>query len=176
MVSTVFIDLKKAFDTVDHDLLCKKLEHYGVQQRQLSWFQSYLSNGKQYCRVGGVDFETGEVETRVMSWTTLLWIYISDLPSAVQSSVSMYADDTSLCLKSKDISQLNEAINVDLEHLDSWLKGNKLSLNVAKTQSMLIATKPKHRTINKCSRKTEFRNSWQRTGRCQEDQISWCSS
>ena len=54
----------------------------------------------------------------------------------------MYADDTSLCLKSKDISQLNEAINDDLEHLDSWLKGNKLSLNVAKTRSMLIATKP----------------------------------
>ena len=76
-------------------------------------------------------------------------IYINDLPSAVQgSTVSMYADDTSLCLKSKDISQLNEAINDDLEHLDAWLKGNKPSLNVAKTQSMLIATKPKHRTLN----------------------------
>ena len=67
--------------------------------------------------------------------------------------MSMYADDTSLCLKSKDISQLNEAINVDLEHLDSWLKGNKLSLNVANTQSMLIATKPKHRTLNNSAEK-----------------------
>ena len=65
----------------------------------------------------------------------------------------MSADDTSLCLKSKDISQLNEAINVDLERLDSWLKGNKLSLNVAKTQSMLIATKPKHRTLNNAAEK-----------------------
>ena len=153
MVGTVFIDLKKAFDTVDHDLLCKKLENYGVQQRELSWFRSYLSNRKQYCRVGGVDSETGEVEVGVQHGSCLgsllFLIYINDLPSAVQSStVSIYADDTSLCLKSKDISQLNEAINVDLEHLDSWLKGNKLSLNVAKTQSMLIATKPKHRTLN----------------------------
>ena len=130
MVGTVFIDLKKAFDTVDHDLLCKKLEHYGVLQRELSWFQSYLSSRKQYCRVGGVDSETGEVEVGVPQGSCLgpllFLIYINDLPSAVQSStVSMYADDTSLCLKSKDISQLNEAINVDLERLDSWLKGNK---------------------------------------------------
>ena len=57
--------LKKAFDTVDHDLLCKNLEHYGVRQRQLSWFPSYLSNRKQYCRIGGVDSETEEVEVGV---------------------------------------------------------------------------------------------------------------
>ena len=60
----------------------------------------------------------------------------------------MYAYDTSLWLKLRDISQLNETINDNLEHLNSWLKGNKLSLNVAKIQSMLIATKPRHRTLN----------------------------
>ena len=123
IVGTVFIDFKKAFDTVDHDLLCKKLEHYGVQQRELSWLQSYLSSRKQHCRIGGVDSETGEVEVGVPQGSCLgpllFLIYIYDLASAVQSStVSMYADDTSLCLKSKDISQLNEAINVDLERLD----------------------------------------------------------
>ena len=162
MVGTVFIDLKKAFDTVDHDLLCKKLEHYGVQQRELSWFQSYLSNRKQFCRVGGVDSRTGVVEIGVPQGSCLgpllFLIYINDLPSAVQgSTVSMYADDTSLCLKSRDISQLNEAINDDLAHLDSWLKGNKLSLNVAKTQSMLIATKPKHRTLNNAAEKLHLK-------------------
>ena len=150
--------LKKAFDAVDHDLLCKKLQHYGVRQRGLSWFQSYLSSRKQYCRVGGVDSKTGEMEVGVPQGSCLgpflFLIYINDLPNAVQSStVSMYPDDTSLCLKSKGISQQNEAINVDLELLDSWLKGNKLSLNVAKTQSMLIATKPKHRTLNNAAEK-----------------------
>ena len=55
----------------------------------------------------------------------------------------MYADDTSLCSQSRDLTQLNEAINSDLKKLETWLQGNKLSLNVAKTHSMLISTKQK---------------------------------
>ena len=55
LVGLVFIDLKKAFDTVDHNILCKKLELYGVHHRELSWFKSYLTNRKQFCRVNGVD-------------------------------------------------------------------------------------------------------------------------
>ena len=60
----------------------------------------------------------------------------------------MYADDTSLCLKSKDISQLNRVVNRYLEDFDSWLQGNKHSLNIVTTQSMLIATKPRHQALN----------------------------
>ena len=62
--------------------------------------------------------------------------------------MTMYADDTSLCHQSYDLTQLNEAINGDLRKLDAWLQGNKLSLNVAKTHSMLISTKQKHTTLN----------------------------
>ena len=60
----------------------------------------------------------------------------------------MHADDTSLCLKSRDISQQNKTINNDIEHLDSWLKVSKLSLSVAKTKSKLFATIPMHRRLN----------------------------
>ena len=75
----------------------------------------------------------------------LFLIYINDLPEVVNAStVSMYADDTSLTFQSQDISQRNETINDDLKHLDSWMEGNKLSLNVSKTQSMLIC---KNQTI-----------------------------
>ena len=78
----------------------------------------------------------------------LFLIYINDLPRAVRNSnVSMYADDTSLCHQSRDINQLNEAINDDLTQVEKWLKGNKLSLNVMKTHSMLISTKPKHKAL-----------------------------
>ena len=55
LFGSVFIDLKKAFDTVERDILCKKLQLYCAQQRELSWFRSYLSNRKQYCRVNGAD-------------------------------------------------------------------------------------------------------------------------
>ena len=148
LVGLVFIDLKKAFDTVDHDILCKKLELYGVQQRELSWFRSYLSNRKQFCRVNGVDSNVAEIDVGVPQGSCLgpllFLIYINDLPQAVQdSSVTMYADDTSLCHQSHDLTQLNEAINSDLKKLETWLNGNKLSLNVAKTHSMLISTKQK---------------------------------
>ena len=132
LVGLVFIDLKKAFYTVDHKILCKKLELYGVQQRELAWFKSYLTNRKQFCRVNGVDSEIGDIEVGVPQGSCLgpllFLIYINDLPLAVRdSTVSMYADDTSLCLQSNDLAQLNEAINNDLKQLETWLQGNKLS-------------------------------------------------
>ena len=72
-------------------------------------------------------------------------IYINDLPKATQGKVSMYADDTSLYHMSNDVSKLESAINEDLELLGNWLKGNKLSLNVAKAKSMLICTKSRRK-------------------------------
>ena len=121
LVGLVFIDLKKAFDTVDHGILCKKLQLYGIQQPELSWFKSYLTNRKQFCRVNGVDSEIGDIEVGVPQGSCLaplfFLIYINDLPQAVQdSNVSMYADDTSLCYQSPDLTQLNEAINSDLRN------------------------------------------------------------
>ena len=131
----VFIDLKKAFDTVDHNITPRTF-----------LVQSYLSNRKQFCRVNGVDSNIEEIEVGVPQGSCLgpllFLIYINDLPQAVQAStVSMYADDTSLCHQSNDLTQLEEAINSDLKQLTTWLQGNKLSLNVAKTHSMPISTK-----------------------------------
>ena len=152
LVGLVFIDLKKAFDTVDHEILCQKLVHYGVQQRELAWFRSYLCNRKQFCRVNGVSSKTEGIDVGVPQGSCLgpllFLIYINDLPQAVQNStVSMYADDTSLCYQSSDINELNEAINNDLRQLDIWVQGNKLSLNIAKTNSMLVSTKQKHNIL-----------------------------
>ena len=122
LVGLVSIDLKKAFDTGDHSILCKKLELYGIQHRELSWFQSYLSNRKQFCRFNGVDSNIEEIEVGVPQGSCLcpllFLIYINDLPQAVQAAtVSMYDDDTILCHQSGDLTQLEEAINSDLKQL-----------------------------------------------------------
>ena len=73
LVVLVFIDLKKAFDTVDHDILCKKLQLYGVQKRELSWFKSYLSNWKQFGTVSGIDSKTGDMEVGVPQGSFKSW-------------------------------------------------------------------------------------------------------
>ena len=78
----------------------------------------------------------------------LFLIYINDLPQAVQySNVHMYADDTSICHQSHNLAQLNEAVNSDPKQLDTWLKGNKRSLNFVKTSSMLISTKQRYKIL-----------------------------
>ena len=161
LVGLVFIDLKKAFDTVDHDILCEKLQMYGVCQRELSWFRSYLSNRKQFCRVNGVCSGLDDIEVGVPQGSCLgpllFLIYINDLPQAVKgSTVSMYADDTSLCHQASSMTQLNGAINNDLAKLDTWLQGNKLSLNVAKTHSMLVTTKQKQNVLKRADQNFEL--------------------
>ena len=118
----------------------------------MTWFKAYPFNRKQLSRVNGVDSSVERIEVGVPQGSCLgpllFLIYTNDLPQAVRkSNVSMYADDTSLCHQSSDITQLNEAINSDLARLERWLKGNKLSLNVMKTHSMLISTKPKHKAL-----------------------------
>ena len=125
---------------------------YGIQQRELSRFKCYFSNITLYCRVCGYDSTMGEIKVCVPQGSCLeplvFLMYINDLPKTIQGTVSMYADDTSLCHKSNDISKLESRISEDLELLDNWSKGNKLSLNVAKTKSMLICTKSRQKTLN----------------------------
>ena len=115
-------------------------------------FESYLSNRKQFCRVEGIDSETDDIEIGVPQGSCLgpllFLVYINDLRSGIQSStVSMYANDTSLSYKSKVLTLLIEAVNDDLRNLETWLKGNKISLNVTKIHSMLICSKSQHRSI-----------------------------
>ena len=95
---TVFIDLKKVLDTVDHAILCHKLEHYGLQLNELLWFNSYLFIRKQYCRIGGFDSDIGSIDVGVPQGSCLgpliFLICINELPQVVNAStVSMYADD-----------------------------------------------------------------------------------
>ena len=152
--SVTFIDLKKAFDTVSHEILINKLQLYGVAGKELRWFQSYPSNRQQCCKVNGKLSDLMEITCGVPQGSCLgqllFIIYINDLTLSIKHSlVNMYADDTSLSFSSNNISTINEKINEDLECLNTWLAGNKLSLNVAKTNSIVIGSRKKVKAFNK---------------------------
>ena len=149
----VFIDLKKAFHSVDHEILLKKLTKYGIIGLENTWFASYLENRMPFCRVNGVSSNLDNINCGVPQGSCLgpllFLLYINDLPFSLQNSqVTMYADDTTISYSSNNIDDLNYKLNRDLNCLKQWLRGNKLSLNVIKIQAMVVGSRPNLRKIS----------------------------
>ena len=142
----VFIDLKKAFDTIDHEIILRKLSYFGADQATAKWFQSYLSNRTQRCNVNGNLLSASTVTCGVPQGSILgpllFLMYINDLPNCLRvAAPRMFADDTSITLSAKTVADLKLAVTSELNNLTCWLKANKLSLNVAKTELMIIGSR-----------------------------------
>ena len=127
----VFIDLKKAFDTVDRAVLAKKLYLYGVRYTESKWFQSYLSDRQQLCKVNGISLNLQYIKCGVPQGSCLgpllFLLFFTDMPLSLHDSkITMYADNTSLAYASSSIEDIAKSMNAELENLKNWLHQNKL--------------------------------------------------
>ena len=158
----IFLDLQKAFDTVDHNILIKKLSYYGIRGISNKWFQSFLSNRTQSVEINGKKSSSLPVEYGVPQGSVLgpllFLIYINDLHTAIKhSNVYHFADDTSLLNANKSLKIINKQCNQDLKLLNEWLRANKICLNTQKTEIIIFRSKKK-----KILKKLNFRLSGQK--------------
>ena len=139
----VFIDLEKAFDTVNHKILLEKLEFYGIRGISNEWFSSYLSNRQQCVKLDGkksslLDISCGVAQGSILG-PLLFLIYINDMKNSVKHSIlHHFADDTNLLCSDKDEKNLRKKMNEDLKLISVLLCANRLSLNVDKTEFIVF--------------------------------------
>ena len=144
----VFFDLKKAFDTVDHNILLEKLDYYGIRGVAKNWFESYLNNRKQFVTLNGSDSSLKPISTGVpqgsVQGSKLFLVYINDLNKCVKYlKVYHFADDTNMLQPANSLKNVAKRMNFDLKNLSQWLKANKLSLNFAKTKLIIFHSSSK---------------------------------
>ena len=139
----IFIDLKKAFDTVDHSILLHKLNHYGVRGIINSFISFYLSKRSQSTQIGSTVSDKEEIVCGVPQGSVLglllFLIYVNHIYRYSQIfDFYLFADDTNLLYSNKDLKDLETVVNEELIKVGVWLDANKLSLNTSKSNFVIF--------------------------------------
>ncbi|CAB4022776.1 RNA-directed DNA polymerase from mobile element jockey-like, partial [Paramuricea clavata] len=150
----VFLDIRKAFDSINHDILLRKMkEQFGVSNIEFKWFESYISNREQVCFVNGTmstprNLVCGVPQGSILG-PLLFLLYINDLPNNLKNTIPcLYADDTQIFSSANDYQHLVFNLNSDLNNISQWLKQNKLQHHSSKTKVMYVGSKHNLHKIN----------------------------
>ena len=148
----VFIDLRKAFDTVNHNILCNKLMKYGIKDRNLKWIRNYLDNRTQKTIVNCSDSEYLPVTCGVPQGSVLgpllFLVYVNNMSKCLRStSHCLYADDTVLFMSGNDIEVMINDLQGDLTRYSEWCSNNYLTLNAKKTKYVIFGTRQRTKNI-----------------------------
>jgi len=139
----IFCDLRKAFDTVNHEILFKKMYKIGIRNKELDWFKSYLSNRKQFVSINGISSSLLEILLGVPQGSILgpilFLIYINDLPSSSLLRSLLFADDTALLARGSNINDLANFVNTEFHKVVQYFRKNKLALHPEKTKVMFFS-------------------------------------
>ena len=152
---SVFVDLRKAFDTVSHDILCKKIEKYGVRSNVNEWCRSYLTGRSQKTLANNNKSDECSIKYGVPQGSVLgplfFILYVNDLQQALKNiNVQMYADDTVIYLSGQNVTTIAEKLQLGLSRLNGWCLANKLTLNPSKTKMMTFGTRHSIKKANHC--------------------------
>ena len=141
-----FLDLKKAFDTVDHGILIKKLEHYGFRGSCIAYLKSYYTNRKQYVCLNGIESEMLNIIHGVPQGSIIgplcFSLFINDLPLAVDVETVLFADDAAFIIKSESLEGLYSKIDKLFTDLATYLSRNRLIPNASKSKLMIFNSHP----------------------------------
>jgi len=152
-VIAIFCDLRKAFDTVDSNILYKKLFNLGVRGSELNWFKSYLTDRKQFVCINGKNSSMQNIKIGVPQGSILgpllFLIYINDLPLASLLYSLLFADDTTLLASGPDINDLFDFVNLQLAKITYFFRQNKLALHPSKTNYIIFSTSPTAKNTNR---------------------------
>ena len=140
-----FLDIKKCFDTIDHNVLIEKTSYYGIIEKEQSWFQSYLENRALVVKCNGKMSDESQVNIGVPQGSVhgpvLFMIYVNDLSQHIHIGTSnLYADDALICCTDSTISGLNKILQKCVDDVCIWYNGNKLGVNAAKSNAMILAS------------------------------------
>ena len=140
--SAIALDIKKAFDSVNHSILLNKLSHYGIRGVCHQLFESYLLNRKQYVCINDVNSPIHEIKSGVPQGSVLgpilFLLYINDLSNALLCKPRLFADDTLLLYSSNNLNKLEALRNNELLLVKLWMDANKLKINTSKSQAIII--------------------------------------